>query len=254
MPDGRFRSGMAHPRAIDLEARLRLLQGMDTGTLVLTHIRRGERSRIEVRTRCRACHAARYIDEANIRRGLTTTCRCQRGVKYRTKGERQLATRYDAAQRRCNCPSDPNYRNYGGRGIRMLFPSREAYVRHIYDQWPHEDYSGVDIDRLKNGGNYEPGNVGPRTRRQNLQNRRNAKTIEFEGKEVPCAELWSLLRERHPEFRLSSWTTSRLARQGVPVEDILRRAPRPRRDRLNQHLGVSSLPPVRQRKRPSTGT
>jgi len=254
MPDGRFQIGRAHPRAIDLEERLRLLQGMDTGTLILTHIRRGERSRMEVRSRCRACRATRYLDATNVHRGLTTTCRCQRRVKYKTKGERQLAERYDAAYHRCNFPSDPSYHKYGGRGIKMLFPSREGYVRYIYDRWPREDYSGLDIDRLFNDGHYEVGNVGPKTRRENLLNRRNTKTMEFEGREIPCDDLWFLLRERHPEFRLARGTTARLARQGVSAEDILRRVPRPRRDRVRQRVRPSSQTVIRHRNRPSTGT
>lgn len=230
MSDGRFLAGSAHRRATDLPARLLLLRSMAIGTLFFRRIWR-DGKRQWVSAWCSSCRRSQKIDVHNVLGGKTTNCVCHRAVKYATKGERQLAERHDAARHRCCSPNDLSYADYGGRGIKMLFPSREAYVRYIYDRWPLDSYSGLDVDRINTNGHYEPGNLRLATRRQNSLNRRKTKSIEFEGETIPCADLWFRLRESNPNFGLSRGTTTKLANKGATAADILGRKPRLRRQR-----------------------
>jgi len=71
---------------------------------------------------------------------------------------------------RCLNPANPNWKNYGGRGIRVCdewLASFDAFYAYVGD--PPE---GMSLDRIDNDGNYEPGNVRWATMEQQLANRR----------------------------------------------------------------------------------
>ena len=60
---------------------------------------------------------------------------------------------------RCNNSPAENYRRYGGRGITICERWR-SFDNFIADMG--ERSSGLTIDRIDNGGSYEPGNVAGR--------------------------------------------------------------------------------------------
>ncbi len=74
-------------------------------------------------------------------------------------------------QSRCYDPSSEDWKNYGGRGIKVWagwvnnFP---AFLTHIGLR-PSAD---LTLDRINNDGNYEPGNVRWATRLEQRHNRR----------------------------------------------------------------------------------
>ena len=67
----------------------------------------------------------------------------------------KLGRLFEYMKRRCNNPNCKEYPNYGGRGIRVCWES-------FYDfkKWALSNgYApGLEIDRINNNGNYEPGN------------------------------------------------------------------------------------------------
>ncbi|HWY36734.1 MAG TPA: hypothetical protein VNX68_18965, partial [Nitrosopumilaceae archaeon] len=69
---------------------------------------------------------------------------------------------------RCTNPKKDGYDRYGGRGIKVLFPSFKAFLKEVGER-PSQKYS---IDRINNDGNYEPGNVRWATAEQQASNRR----------------------------------------------------------------------------------
>lgn len=81
---------------------------------------------------------------------------------------------YQAAQQRCTNPKDPGYRNYGGRGIRFLFTSFDAFFAEVGPR-PGKGYS---LDRIDNNDNYAPGNVKWSTRSDQHRNKRKMGLIE----------------------------------------------------------------------------
>lgn len=58
------------------------------------------------------------------------------------------------AKQRCNNPRNIDYRNYGGRGVRVLFPS----FAHFFACLGHKP-EGYSLDRLNPFGSYAPGNT-----------------------------------------------------------------------------------------------
>src|SRR5260370_11604518 len=81
-------------------------------------------------------------------------------------------TAYYAAKKRCTNPNMPNWRSYGGRGIKFLFENFEQFLL-VLGKRPSPEHS---LDRIDNGGHYEPSNVRWATKREQFLNQRPSLT------------------------------------------------------------------------------
>ena len=94
----------------------------------------------------------------------------------------------------CN-ENDPQYKDYGGRGIRICSrwtePDGVGFQNFLDDMGPRPD--GFTLDRIDNDGNYEPGNCRWATRAEQVRNRRNNIQVTLDGRTMVlkdwCAEL-----------------------------------------------------------------
>jgi hypothetical protein len=90
---------------------------------------------------------------------------------------------------RCENPRNPQWSDYGGRGIAVCARWRARFQNFLADVGPRPSPQH-SIDRLENNGNYEPGNVAWRTRAEQNRNTRRTILLTYGG-ETLCAKDWA---------------------------------------------------------------
>lgn len=155
------------------------------------HDRIGGKARWLCRCQCGKEHVA---DGYNLSSGNTSSCGCFRVKKTR---ERTLKTgkcrskEYGAHQNmrgRCYHKSNPRYKNYGGRGIkicdRWLGPHGFENFLSDMGEAPSVDHS---VERRDNDGNYEPSNCYWMLRSLQSGNRQTTLRVTVDGEVMSLA-------------------------------------------------------------------
>lgn len=117
--------------------------------------------------------------------------------------------RYRCENEKANC-----FMRYGGRGISVCKEWVDSSG--AFESWALQSgyRQGLQLDRIDNDGNYEPGNCRWVTGKQNSRNTKNNRVLEFNGKAM-CISEWTEFLGM-PHFMIAS----RLSR-GWSVEDTL---------------------------------
>ena len=87
---------------------------------------------------------------------------------------------------RCNNPNDSDYKDYGGRGIRVCerWDDFSAFYEDMGDRLP-----GLTIDRIDTNGDYEPGNCRWTDANTQANNKRSNRIVEYRGMEMTMMQL-----------------------------------------------------------------
>lgn len=116
---------------------------------------------------------------------------------------------------RCYREADSDYKNYGGRGIRVCDEWRNDYL--AFKEWALANgyEPSLTIDRIDYNGNYEPSNCRWATWKEQSNNRRGLHYLTYNGETKTLTE-WS-------EITGISFTTlyMRLTTYGWSVEKAL---------------------------------
>jgi hypothetical protein len=166
-------------RAIDLT-------GCQSGRL--TVISRAENSiRGQARWNCVcACGNKRIVASASLVKKTTKSCGClMREIVSklnRTHGMRKtpIYGAWFSMKHRCLNPNNPFYHHYGGRGISVCPRWLENFENFLEDMGDRPE--GMSLDRIDVNGNYEPGNCRWATWKEQQNNRRDNRFIEFNRK------------------------------------------------------------------------
>lgn len=128
----------------------------------LTEFSRDRRAIDGRASQCKTCNKI-YLQSRVVETAEKKKARC-------STVDGHLRHLFDSMKQRCNNPKVPNYKYYGGRGIKVLFECSEFvdYVIFGLQVDPRE----LQIDRIDNDGHYEPGNIRFVTPKVNCQNRR----------------------------------------------------------------------------------
>jgi hypothetical protein len=111
-----------------------------------------------------------------------------RGITTRTHGMSKSTAyyRYNAMKDRCYRPSNPDFHNYGARGIRICdrwLNSFEAFYADMGDP-----PAGFSLDRIDSNGHYTPENCRWADARTQATNQRATVLVVFEGETVSVSE------------------------------------------------------------------
>lgn len=93
---------------------------------------------------------------------------------------------------RCLRKTSHNYKNYGGRGIKITgeWDSYKAFKEWALENGYRED---LTLDRIDNNGDYEANNCRWVTLKDQENNRNNNKKIEYDGKILTVTQWAELL-------------------------------------------------------------
>lgn len=116
--------------------------------------------------------------------GKTKSCGCfrlERATKHGHCKNKSFSRTYSSwrdMKRRCTNPNHKQFHNYGGRGISVCehWKQFENFIADMGECPP-----GLEIDRIDNNGNYEPGNCRWATEAQQQRNRRNNRFLTVFG-------------------------------------------------------------------------
>ncbi len=101
---------------------------------------------------------------------LAVKARTKHGLATR-KNPHPLFSTWCGMVQRCTDPHHENYPDYGGRGISVCDRWRNDFAAFVADVGPKPTPRHT-LDRVRNGGNYEPGNVRWATPVEQANNRR----------------------------------------------------------------------------------
>ena len=156
-------------------------QGVGKSSWTIISGERIERdNRVYVLCEC-VCGKQKEVILKNVKSGASKSCGCVGRAKTaeRNKKHGLRYTRtwriWQAMKNRCYNKNIPQYKNYGGRGIRVCDEWRNdfvAFYNHFGDIPKH-----LSIDRKDNDGDYKPSNTKLSTRREQCRNKSNNRKI-----------------------------------------------------------------------------
>lgn len=140
------------------------------------------------------CGTELVVQAVHLRTGHTRSCGCLKrdmiastGRANLTHGHRIANSRtyetWRAMIRRCELPTNDNYRYYGAKGVRVCSRWRNSFEAFLEDMG--ERPAGKTIDRINPEGNYEPGNcrwATPLEQRHNQRMKKKPKTLPLPAK------------------------------------------------------------------------
>lgn len=169
------------------------LTGQRFGELTVLHRAENSLSR-GTRWLCQCdCGRETVVFAGNLTRGNTTSCGCTRlaktSQKLRTHGEtktRLYQIWYNMVTR-CHNTNDPHFQHYGARGI-VVCEEWRKYEN--FRDWAlsHGYTDSLTIERSDVNGNYHPDNCTWASRKQQANNKRTSRYVEFDGERRTVAE------------------------------------------------------------------
>ena len=122
---------------------------------------------------------------------------------------------WEHMRERCYYPKHPYFKNYGGRGISVC----DEWTEFIpFQRWAiangYED--GMTIDRIDNNGNYTPSNCRWATMREQQNNKRSNRVVEYMGRKYTVTQLATIIG-------MNKTTLKERLNAGWSVEDAVNR-------------------------------
>ena len=176
------------------------------------------------------CGAKREVRTRLLLRGKggSASCGCARTDTIRVvqprrthgKSQHPLYRIWKTMRQRCNNSRAGKYQIYGGRGIKVCprWESFEVFLEDMRDGWS----PGLQIDRIDNDGNYEPGNCRWTTPVVQANNTRANVILNIGGSRLTLAQTAR-------QFGINASTIRYRLRNGWNVDQAVHTPPRRKR-------------------------
>ena len=152
--------------------------------------------------RCKCeCGNETFVSSKVLRLGHSRSCGCYKGEaikKAKTKHGKSNTKTHKTGREiksRCFYHSNQAFRDYGGRGITMCERWQNSFEAFYEDvsKLPHFGEKGYSLDRIDNNGNYEPNNVRWATSKEQNNNKRNNRKLNYNGETHTLSE-WANIK------------------------------------------------------------
>ncbi len=161
---------------------------------------------------------------SNLKRGSSKSCGClQRALLSARKtvhsgwaNKDKLYNVWHGIKKRCQCETDPHYKNYGARGI-GLCAEWEEYNEFRSWAYEHGYREGLSLDRIDVDGHYEPANCRWTDNYTQQNNKRNNIRYTYNN-ETHTLKEWSRMLGINYQTLYS-----RLTRHGMTFENAIQR-------------------------------
>ncbi len=151
---------------------------------------------------------------------MSQSCGCLRIEAHTTHGatvNQQTTPEYRAwfgMKQRCYYKTHIQFKDYGGRGIRVCDRWRDSFENFLADMGPRPSRA-YSLDRFPDmHGDYEPSNCRWATSSEQHRNRRNNRLITFGG-ETRCITAWA------EAYGINPSTLHHRLKRGTPLADAL---------------------------------
>lgn len=162
------------------------LTGMTFGRLLV--IRPGEKKGANYHWICQcSCGKTKSIRGSALRSGESLSCGClrkERTISANTthgKSKDGAYSSWNCMMQRCYHKEHDQYQRYGGRGI-VVCTRWHDFELFFFDMGSRP--KGMTIDRNDSNGHYEPSNCKWSTKKEQANNRKSSRLIEFNGKSM----------------------------------------------------------------------
>lgn len=169
------------------------IEGRRYGRLVVTGYAGKQGRALMWHVRC-DCWVEKITAGSHLASGESKSCGCLKLEKMVTHGLARIGRRapeysvWSAMIQRCNNPKAPEHHRYGARGISVCERWRD-FANFIADMG-RRPAAHLQIDRIDNSGNYEPGNCRWATPKEQGRNMRSNVLLTHNGKTL-CAAAWA---------------------------------------------------------------
>ena len=129
-----------------------------------------------------SCGKTKDVAASNLKAGHVKSCGCINAIHGGIVGHgnrHPLYMTWTNMLKRCHNPTDAKYPIYGGRGI-IVCATWKDFMVFIKDV-PPKPSPELQLDRIDNNGNYEPGNVRWAMRKEQGANKRDNRLITAQG-------------------------------------------------------------------------
>lgn len=174
------------PKSIDL------IRKRFSRLVVTERVRKDKHGKILWLCQC-DCGEEKIVQSGHLKSGHTKSCGCLRknttkrtglsNIKHGHAQNEELSRTYTSwknMKSRCTNPSNPNYKNYGGRGITICYRWRNSFPNFLQDMG--ERPSRLTIERIKNKLGYYKNNCRWATKKEQNRNKRSNLFLTYKGK------------------------------------------------------------------------